>query len=716
MKQVIIKKGNGVVVDVPSPKSRKGRILVKNHFSCISPGTEMDSINNTSKPLWKRALENPSEVKKVVQAVSNQGIEKTRQVIKSQLSLGNEVGYSSSGIVIEVPDDIKDFKVGDHVACAGTGYALHADIVSVPTNLIVKIPNDQDLAHASSVALGAIAMQGVRRANPTMGEKFVVIGLGVIGQITAQLLSNNGCEVIGIDINKYRGDLACKNGMNYFIDSNEIDACSQVKRICNGYGADGVIITAASSSNQIISDAFNMSRRKGRVVLVGAVGLELNRADFYKDEIDFLISTSYGPGRYNSSYEEDGIDYPIEYVRWTENRNMQLYLEFLKSGKLQLDNLVYSIIDVYEAHKAYELFNIIQEKPLMIILKYSAEYESGKIKDEAFQSIKSNKGISRGNRINLSLIGAGGFAKGMHLPNLKKLSNKYNLHSIVDSSGNNAKNTAKQYNFKYISTNAECVFNDFEVDAVLIATRHDTHGKLVLDAIKSGKHVLVEKPMVLSQQELDDIVNFYQKSNNDTPILLTGFNRRFSKYIQSVKNEVVNRSNPMIINYRMNAGYQPLDLWYHKEEGGGRNLGEACHIYDIFTYLTNSKVKSVEAYSINPQTDYYSSRDNFVALIKFYDGSVASLTYTAMGNSKYTKEHMEIYLDGKVILLDDYKNVKIFGQKTNKISSMLPEKGHFQEIESFANAILNRGEWPLPLWQQVQAMQIALDVEKCLDK
>jgi len=716
MKQVIIKDGKGVVVDVNSPQIRKGRILVKNHFSCISPGTEMDSISNTAKPLWKRALENPTEVKKVITAVSNQGIEKTKQVIKGQLSAGNEVGYSSSGIVVGVSGEIKGIKIGDHVACAGTGYALHADVVSVPENLVVKIPKDQDLSQASSVALGAIALQGVRRASPTIGEKFVVIGLGILGQITAQLLSNNGCKVIGIDIDDSRGQIACNQGMDYFINSNETDACGQVKRICDGYGADGVIITAASSSNQIISDAFKMSRRKGRVVLVGSVGLALNRADFYKDEIDFFISASYGPGRYDSSYEEEGIDYPIGYVRWTEKRNMQLYLDLLKSGKLKLNGLINSIIEVNEAQMAYEQFNSAQEKPLMIILKYSEEYNSEKNTVVAYNDSLSNKGIPNGKKISLSLIGAGGFAKGMHLPNLKKLNGKYSLHSIVDSSGNNAKNIASLYNFSKYSTEAESVFKDSVVDAVLVATRHNTHGKLVLDSIKSGKHVLVEKPMVLNQQELDDIIAFYQSNDEDAPIVLTGFNRRFSKYIQYAKKEISNRSNPMIINYRMNAGYQPLDLWYHKEEGGGRNLGEACHIYDIFTFLTDSKVRKVEAYPISPATDHYSSRDNFTALIKFCDGSIATLTYTALGNSKYPKELMEIYVDGMVIQLDDYKSMKILGKKTKKINSSLPEKGHFQEVESFANAIINKGEWPIPLWQQVQAMQIALDVDKCLKK
>jgi predicted dehydrogenase/threonine dehydrogenase-like Zn-dependent dehydrogenase len=717
MKQVIIKEGSGLVVEVPAPQEQMGKILVKNHYSCISPGTEMQSISNTSKPLWKRALENPSDVKKVIKAVSNQGLGKTTQVVEGQLSAGNEVGYSSSGVVLSVPNDIKDFKVGDHVACAGTGYAIHADIVSIPENLLVKIPKDQNLAEASSVALGAIAMQGVRRANPILGEIFVVFGLGILGQITTQLLLNNGCKVIGIDIDEKRGQIAINYGMNHFINGDEIYVCDQVKRISDGVGADGVIITAASSSNQIVSDSFKMSRKRGRVVLVGSVGLELNRADFYKDEIDFKISASYGPGRYDSNYEEKGIDYPIGYVRWTEKRNMKLYLDLLRRGNLKLENLINDIIEVEDAHTAYEQFSNKEIKPLMLLLKYSTDVPE--LKNLAFDNIQfsnKNKGIKNGSKVSLSLIGAGGFAKGMHLPNLKKLNNKYEFQTIVDYSGNNAQNTAKQYQFNSYDTNAERLFNDPKTDAILVATRHNTHGKFVLESIKAGKHVLVEKPMVLNQQELDDIKEFYKKNKEDAPIVLTGFNRRFSKYIQKVKKEVANRSNPMIINYRMNAGYQPLNLWYHQEEGGGRNLGEACHIYDIFTFLTGAEIENVEAYSINPTTEHYSSKDNFTALLKFSDGSIATLTYTAMGNSKHPKELMEVYVDGKVIKLEDYKSMLIMGKNTKKVTSKLPEKGHFEELDVFATAIINKQEWPIPLWQQVQAMQIALDVDKCLTK
>ena len=718
MKQVIIKNGKGEVTEVPRPEWSEDKFLIKNIFSCISSGTEMSSIQNTSKPLWKRGLENPKDVKKVINAVINQGLNKTAQVIKGRISSGNQVGYSSSGIVLKVPVGESNIKIGDHVACSGTGYALHADIISVPKNLVVIIPKSQSLANASTVALGAIAMQGVRRSKPTLGEVFVVIGLGVIGQITVQLLLNNGCTVIGIDIDKNRGKTAIDSGMNFFINPLEENSCDQVKRITNAYGSDGVIITAGSSSNQIISDAFQMSRRKGRVVLVGSVGLNLQRSDFYQNEVDFLISTSYGPGRYDSTYEEGGIDYPLAYVRWTENRNMKLYLDLLNNNKIILKSIISEIIDIDKAHTAYELLNDQRINPLIVLIKYSPDIENVLENNyEGFiNSNISNKTIKKKSLIGLSLIGAGGFAKGVHLPNLKKLKNKFVLQHIVANSGHNARSTAEQYGFISYGTNTEGAYINDDVDAVLIATRHNTHAKFTLDCLKAGKHVLVEKPLVLNQQELNDITDFYKSNNEYLPIVLTGFNRRFSNYLSIIKKEISERINPMIINYRMNAGYQPLDLWYHGVEGGGRNIGEACHIYDLFTFLVNDKVCSVEAFSITPKTDYYSSRDNFTAIMKFEDGSIASLTYSALGNNKSSKESMDIYVDGKVIILDDYKSLKMIDQKTKKTQTRFAEKGHFMELDAFADAIINKKQWPIPLWQQIQAMQIAIDVEKCLDK
>ncbi|NQU87002.1 MAG: Gfo/Idh/MocA family oxidoreductase [Mariniphaga sp.] len=709
MKQVVIRDGVGKVVEVPRPQIQAGRILVKNYYSCISPGTEMDSISNTAKPLWKRAVENPAEVQKVLAAVSNQGIQKTREVVKSKLDSGNEVGYSSAGIVVEVAEAITAFKVGDHVACAGTGFAKHADIVSIPKNLAVKIPDTQDLVYASTVAIGSIALQGVRRASPQIGENFVVIGLGLLGQITAQLLKNNGCKVLGTDLDPERGIIAEIHGLDYFINNSEEDVVKKVLNICDGIGADGVIITAASSSNQIVSDAFKMTRKKGRVVLVGAVGLDLKREDFYQDEIDFLISTSYGPGRYDEKYELGGIDYPLGYVRWTENRNMQVYLELLNSKKLNLDKIINDIYEIDNAGKAYKKLESVTRKPLAFLLKYSLEFQKN---DSLYLNTLPKHNIkSTSNKVALSLVGAGGFAKGVHLPNIKKLNKVFSLHSIIDNSGNNAASTARQYHADSFSTKIDDALSSSKVDAILIATRHNTHGSLVLKALKAGKHVFVEKPLTLNRSDLRKLEKLFSSKQSEGQILLTGFNRRFSKYFEYIKSQVDKRINPLLINYRMNAGYQPLDTWYHSDIGGGRNLGEACHIYDLFTYLTGAKAVDTKVAKIAPATKYFSGSDNFIATTTFDDGSIATLTYTALGNNNFPKETMELYFDGQVIHLNDYRMMKQYGKNTKVIKSRTPEKGHYEELKLFANAILKTGSWPIPLWEQIQAMEIAFEVE-----
>ena len=712
MKQVVIKGGEGVVVDVPRPQIQAGRILVKNYYSCISPGTEMDSISNTGKPLWKRAIENPAEVQKVISVVSAQGIQKTRQVIHGKLDSGNEVGYSSAGIVVEVADDIKEFSIGDRVACAGAGFAKHADVVSIPKNLAVKLPETQNLAEASTVAIGSIALQGVRRANPQMGETFVVIGLGLLGQLTSQLLKINGCRVIGTDLDTMRGKIALQGGMDKFIGNLGRDTVKSVLSYCDGVGVDGVIITAASQSSEIISDAFKMTRKKGRVVVVGAVGLDLKREDFYKDEIDFLISSSYGPGRYDNRYELDGVDYPIGYVRWTENRNMQFYLSLLNSQKINLENIVSEVFNVEHAENAYKKLEHNNNKPLAVLLEYEKEF----LANDSHRSLAQVEKIepSKSGKVNIALVGAGGFAKGMHLPNLKTLNKYYTINSIVDNSGNNAASAARQYGANSFSTDINDILNKNSVDAVMITTRHNTHGEIVLKALNAGKHVFVEKPLTLSKKELEEIEAYFKSDQPRNQVLLTGFNRRFSKYFSFIKQRVKKRNNPLIINYRMNAGYQNLDTWYHSEIGGGRNLGEACHIYDLFTFLTDSKAVSTSVASINPQTKYYSSRDNFTATVTFEDGSIASLTYTALGNNRFPKETMEVFFDGNVIHLSDYRKMVYYGRRDKTIKSSVPDKGHREELTAFAESILETGNWPIPLWQQVQAMTIAFEVEEQL--
>jgi len=708
MKQILIKQGQAVIEEVPVPKVEAGTVLVQVNHSCISIGTEMSGVKITGLPLWKRALKEPENVKKIVQMATTQGLSKTRSVVSGKLAAGNPTGYSATGVVLEVGADIDDLQPGDRVACAGAQCAHHAEIICVPRNLTVPVPNTLAFPEASTVTLGAIALQGVRRATPTLGESFVVIGLGILGQLTVQILKANGCRVIGIDIDKDRILLATELGMDVGIHPAEDNEIEQVSRLTDGIGADGVIITAATASDEVVSTAFDICRKKGRVVLVGDVGLHLNREDFYKKELDFFISTSYGPGRYDQIYEEQGLDYPVAYVRWTENRNMAEYLRLIVEAKLNVQRLIAKTYPLEQAPQAYESLKDSAAKPLMLLLSYPQETE---IK----RSIPNPQAFAAGKgQIRIAIIGAGGFAKGMHLPNLQSLSEDYHIQAIVSRTGHNASSTAKQFKANYASTDYEQVLNDKEVDAVLITTRHNLHAEMTLQALKAGKHVLVEKPLAINQDELQKIVAFYEKSGSKAPVLLTGFNRRFSPYARRIQELSKSRSNPMILNYRMNAAYIPLDYWVHTEEGGGRNIGEACHIYDLFTYFTDSKVINVTTHAITPKTNHYSHHDNFVATMNFEDGSVATLTYTALGTNKYPKEHLEVYVDGKVLVMNDYQKLEIVGVKAKGIQSKTMDKGQKQELEMFAKAIQQGGEWAIPLWQQVQAMEIAFEVEKYL--
>ncbi|MEE8206422.1 MAG: bi-domain-containing oxidoreductase [Nitrospinaceae bacterium] len=711
MKQVLIKQGQVVVEDIPAPQVEPGTLLVRVKFSSISAGTELSGLESASQPLWKRALKNPKAVKSTVEMAATRGLTHTRNVIQGKLAEGNPTGYSASGIVLEVGDGIENIQSGDRVACAGAQCAHHAEIIRVPRNLAVPLPKELSLPVASTVTLGAIALQGVRRAQPTLGETFAVIGLGILGQLAAQMLRANGCRVIGTDLDSSRIELAKSLGMDFPLPAEENNNREHTLRLTDGEGVDGVIITAASPSDEVISNAFKMCRKKGRVVLVGDVGLNLKREDIFPKELDFFISTSYGPGRYDPQYEEKGLDYPIGYVRWTENRNMAEYLNLISEEKIEVEPLIHSSFEISQAATAYETLKKDKEKPLIVLLSYP----------ESKEDTKPNRVIpnpsalaSESDKINIALAGAGGFIKGMHIPNLQTLSRRYQIHAVASRTGSNASNTAKQVGAQYCTTDYQEILNDPKVDAVLIGTRHNQHASMVIEALQAGKHVLVEKPLALTRNELETIRNFYE-INQQAPVLLTGFNRRFSPFAQRAKELIENRTNPMIINYRMNAGYIPLGHWVHTEEGGGRNLGEACHIYDLFTFFTDSKVVSVQSRSLAPKTDHYSSRDNFAATLGFEDGSVATLTYTALGSNEFPKEQMEIFLDGKVLMLDDYKQLRIHGSNAKGVTSKLTDKGHKRELEAFAEALEKGGEWPIPLWQQLQATEIALAVEDMLN-
>lgn len=709
----MLRDGKSIICDVPSPVVDPQSILVQVEYSCISAGTEMMGLKATGLSIVERALKKPQHLKKGLDMITQQGLAYTKNFINTKLSVDAPVGYSTAGRVLEVGQAVQGFSVGDKVACAGAQCAFHSEIISVPANLCVSIPQNLGAKEASTVALGAIALQGVRRLQPTLGEVFVVIGLGILGQLTSQILQANGCVVIGSDLKNDRLDLAASLGMEHSVPVDENNQIDYIHRVTDGNGVDGVVITAAAQSSEIISAAFQMCRKKGRVVLVGDVGLDLKRDDIYEKELDFLISTSYGPGRYDYNYEEKGKEYPLAYVRWSENRNMKEYLRLLATKKVDIDPLIFRVFDFTKIDEAYSLIEENNLKSPLMVLDFGTE------KAKLIQEISNPhvmNGVKNSDKLNIAVIGMGEFARATHLPNLKSLSEHYNVHTIFSRKGHNAVNMAKKFGAQKTTSDYQTVLTDDDLNCVLIATKHHQHAEMALAALAAGKHVLVEKPMVLTSEELNKISNFFadQTKADSSPILMTGYNRRFSPYMKIVKKQVLQRKNPMIINYRMNAGYIPKEHWVQTEEGGGRNIGEACHIYDLFTFLTGSQVVSIDVTPIKPQLDYYLTNDNFVVQMAFADGSVASLTYTAMGDSTYPKEHMEIYCDGKVVTMTDYKQLMIHGVRFNKMRSKIADKGHKEELRLFAEAIKNQLDWPIPLWEQIQTAEIALTIEKLL--
>lgn len=706
MKQVLIKKGAVVVEDVPAPACDSGCVLVRVERSCVSPGTESAAAQSSGEPLYKRAIKNPALATRVVGMMLDEGIGRVMERVMGRLAAGMETGYSAAGVIIGLGEGVDNFAIGDRVACAGTGYANHAEIINVPVNLAVKIPESVDMESASTVALGAIAMQGVRRAAPTLGETIAVIGLGALGLLTVQMLRAAGCRVIGSDVDVERLQKALSLGMNFAVNPDAEDYPARVYALTGGVGADAVIITAASKSSDIVSEAMRACRRKGRVVLVGDVGLNLNRADMYEKELDFFISTSYGPGRYDQRYERDGQDYPLPYVRWTEGRNMDEYLRLLAEGKVTLAGMSEThVID--DAPIAYSRLTAETNRPFFVILSYPVGAESPARKI-AVKISKPSVG-----KIRVGVIGASSFAESVHLPNMLRLREHFNIRAVMSRKGTRAKALATRFGAEVATTDIEEILSDPEINLVLITTRHNLHANLVLRALNANKNVFVEKPLAITLDELDGIEKFYA-SNPNGPVLMTGFNRSFAPPVKVIADSLVGRNTPMMVNYRMNAGYLPPDHWTRGPEGGGRNIGEACHIYDLFNCLTGAEVEAVSAFSINPSSPQWGRDDNFTATVKYKDGSVCSLTYTALGAKSHPKERMDVYCDGRVYSLDDYRLLTVDGIKHSGWKSRTQEKGHYEELVAFAKCLTKGGPWPIPLDRQISSTGISLTVDMAI--
>ena len=710
MKQLLVRKGEVAVTEVASPALGPREVMVQVRHSCVSIGTEISGIQMSALPLWKRAIKQPHHAKKVVGMMRDQGIKRVFDRVTGMLNAGTPTGYSAAGDIVAIGDLVECFSIGDRVACAGAGIANHAEYLAVPVNLAAKIPDGLDTAEASTVTLGAIAMQGVRRADATLGETWVVVGLGILGQISEQLLRANGCRVIGTDIDPRRIAVAQEMGMHAGIDPSTEDVAKRVQILSNGFGADGVIITAAASENHdIIAQAMQCCRKRGKVVIVGDVGLNLKRHEFYAKELDVLISCSYGPGRYDPGYEQEGQDYPLPYVRWTENRNMEEYLRLMADGRINLDRLQPTTFQLEEAPAAYETLKGDGEKPMLVLLEYPQADPETRTRTIQVGTCKPH----RDGQLRTAVIGAGGFAQGMHLPNLLKLNKQFSLNTICSRTGTSSLAAAKQFGIATATTDYAEVLANPDIDLVILCTRHDLHADMAIAALRAGKHVLCEKPLSLTDEGLDAIEAFYADDGGSKPALMVGFNRRWSPAITRLRELLAGRTSPIIAHYTMNAGYIPLDHWVHGPEGGGRNVGEGCHLYDLFFALAGAELAEVQAEAVAPQGKQWARNDNFTATLRFKDGSVFTLLYTAMGDKSYPKERMELFCEGSVYVLDDYKSLKVHGSTSSGWSSMTMAKGQLEELVAL-HAAIEQGRQVVPVEETIAISRATLEVEALL--
>jgi predicted dehydrogenase/threonine dehydrogenase-like Zn-dependent dehydrogenase len=623
---------------------------------------------------------------------------------------GWNVGYSAAGEVLAVGDGVTDLAAGDLVACAGAGQANHADYVLVRRNLVCRVPDGCPAMAAASATVGAIALQGVRRAAPQLGEVVCVLGLGLIGQITVQLLKAAGCRVVGLDLSDERVARAKALGLDHGASDPE-SLKRLVRDASGGHGADCTIMTAATRSDAVINLAMDTTRAKGRVVIVGDVGLNVQRAVFYRKEVDLLMSTSYGPGRYDTRYEDDGVDYPYPYVRWTMNRNMQAYLDLIARGSIQVEPLIDRVVSIEEAPQVYEtLAKSSGELPLGVVIRYPA-VPAADAPDATRIVVRGHRVVPAG-PVKWALVGVGAFGTGMIVPQFQKYPQDFFLHAVVSRSGSRGGNFAREQRVPVFTSDYDAVLADPEIGLVVIATRHRDHASQVARALAAGKHVFVEKPLAIDWSQLASVVEAYE-GLDAAPQLLVGFNRRFSPALVKIKELVAERHTPLVVNYRLNAGYIAADHWVQGAEGGGRNIGEACHMYDVFRWLTGTPVRAVSAHAIDPHDSAYLRNDNFVATAAYEDGSVASLTYTASGPKGLPKERIEVFCAGEAYIVDDFKRLVRGSDGTVLWESRDFEKGHAAEVAALAVA-LKSGEPAIAFDEIVETTALSLHVEDLL--
>ncbi len=715
MRQLFLEKNTIAIKDVCEPLLDDDLVLVSVHYSFISSGTESATLSNASKNVFLTNI--PQKIAKVLESIAANGIEGTKALIKGRLSgTVQALGYSCSGQVIAVGNNVKNFRAGDFVACAGAGYASHADFVCVPENLVVKVSDLTYLKEASVTTIGAIALQGIRRAQLQLGETVCVQGLGLLGQITVQLAKKAGCKVIGIDVVDERLAQAQALGADVVFNASSPTLIKDCAFYTQHYGVDCTLITAASKSDSLVQQAMEITRKKGKVVLVGDVGLGLERAPLYQKEIDFLISCSYGPGRYDNSYEQKGHDYPFAYVRWTENRNMQAFLELIEAKHIDIASLVSQVFPVEQAAQAYE--QLKNKQGLGIILEYVPKDESAVTQAQDKQKKEQKELIfkpAKSAQLRVGFVGAGGFAKVKLMPIVAKIKNT-KINAIVDSDVSNSINVSRQYGCATALVNDTELFNTDLVDVVVIASPHKYHCDQILSALTHGKAVFVEKPMVTDFAQLEKLNNFL--TLNPSMPLCVDYNRSFAPFMRKIKTAIAQRNSPLMVHYRMNAGYIPKEHWVQTDVGAGRIIGEACHIFDLFCFLTDAKPISVSVESLNPKIGNILSSDNMSVQISFSDGSVCTLLYTSLGHAGLGKERMELYFDSKTIVMDDYLTLQGHGLPISfneKVTTA--DKGHEYLLHQFFSSLKDSSlEMPIKRERLATVAELTLVIDQLASK
>lgn len=698
MKQIVqnLKTGKMEISEVPIPSLSPGMVLVRNHYSVISAGTEAMKVNTARKGLIGKAKEKPDQVKQVLDTLKKEGISSTYKKVMNKLDALSPLGYSTSGVVCEVGSDVIGFSIGDRVACAGADIASHAELVAVPSNLVVKVTDSVDLKYAAYTTVASIALQGIRQADLRLGEICVVIGLGLIGQLTIQMLKASGAKVFGIDIDSYAVDLAKQSGadLSFVRDDDTIE--QSVIQASYGYGVDAVIITAGTSSLDPVELAGRLCRQKGKVIIVGAVPTGFSRDVYYKKELELRMATSYGPGRYNLNYEEKGLDYPIGYVRWTENRNMQAFLSLVADNKLNLDIISIHEFPFENALDAYDLIINKTEPYCGIVLKYDIDR---KIEKDVI-SIKNPKLKTKNSDIGIGFIGAGTFAQNSLLPNIKNAK----LVAVSTHQGHSTQTVAKKNGFEIATGDSDSIINNSDINTVFIATRHNLHAEYVLKGIIAGKNVFVEKPLCMTESELDKIVEAYNIKNVH---VMVGFNRRFSPFVQDIKKQLKNNI-PVSILYRINAGAIPPDHWIQdKDIGGGRIIGEVCHFIDLTMYISGSLPNQIHAVTIHDPNSLW---DTLSVNIQFKNGSIASIQYYSNGSKELKKEYLEVFSSGMTWVIDDFKEFHIYGKKHHRQKLMNQNKGHKAEVEAFLESIREGCDTPISFKEVYWSTKMTFDV------